>query len=217
MSSGDVRRVIPVVGSTVGAFGSRFRTSMQLFNSDDEVRFASVTVRPHGVMQTFTIEPQSTLTIDDLLPAMNLEGLGTADLVSNPSVAAVVRVFNDGEGETSMTEELVTEEQILEAGEVATVLAPHDPSASRFNIGIRAFEESATLVATVRSPQGVVVATRELVLGPHHFQHTSAFDATGHAFTGDESVTWEVQSGRAVIYGVWTDNITNDPGFHVAR
>ncbi|MGK2858951.1 MAG: hypothetical protein ACSLFQ_17265 [Thermoanaerobaculia bacterium] len=116
-----------------------------------------------------------------------------------------------------MTEEVVAEADVLQAGAKATILAPHDIAAARFNVGVRTLEEGARLRVTVRSPLGLVVAEKELDFPPTWFQQTTAGAVTGHAFTGDESVTWEVLSGQAVIYGVWTDNTTQDPSFQRAR
>ena len=36
------------------------------------------------------------------------------------------------------------------------------------------------------------------------------------AYTGDESIVYTIDEGSAIVYGVWTDNVTQDPSLHFA-
>jgi hypothetical protein len=72
------------------------------------------------------------------------------------------------------------------------------------------------VTATVRNPEGVAVRTVPLTFAAESFQQSAASALLGYTFTGDESVVFEIEEGSAVIYGVWTDNVTQDPALQYA-
>ena len=218
--------VIAVAGSTSGAFGSNFKTGAQLHNPSDAPMNAVFVYHPAGTPGTsndsslaVTVDPHATFAIDDILPRLGHTGLGTMDLIVTSSVrpVAVVRVFHDGEeGQSSMTEEVLEPRDAVRAGQRASVIGAHSPGTARFNIGIRTLEAGARILATVQDRDGAVLKTVELSYPGTYFFQTSANSLLNMTVTGDERVTFKVLEGAAFFYGVWTDNVTQDPSFHFA-
>lgn len=129
-------------------------------------------------------------------------------MVGHDPPVAVTRVYNDAGagGQTSLTEELMAPERAIGAGQRATILAPHDrPGPASTSACGRSKEEQ-------RSPP--LSARRDYP--STWFEQVSATQQLGITFTGDESITYEVQSGAAILYGVWTDNTTQDPSLQFA-
>lgn len=112
--------------------------------------------------------------------------------------------------------DLVPFEEVLRKNEEALVVAPHAPDVSRFNIGLRTFDEGVHATATVRDPDGKVIGVVALLFPANTFIQQNAGDLLGPIFTGDESVTFRIEDGSAVIYGVWTNNVTQDPALQYA-
>ncbi|HEV8434242.1 MAG TPA: hypothetical protein VGR95_12580, partial [Thermoanaerobaculia bacterium] len=223
-------RVIAVVGSLPGNFGSYFRTSVQLYNPQTTAISGKIVFHTIGVTGSssdpslaYVLAPGKTLTYADLLPAMGVaSGIGTADLVADVNSAfpsALVRVFNDGgaAGTTGLTEELMKTGDALVPGDLAVLIAPSDATKLRLNIGVRTLDAGATMQITVRDRDGNVVKTTSKAFDPTFFQQSSAADLTGYAFTGGESISIQITGGSAFLYGATTDNTSNDPSVQFAR
>ncbi|MEP6470758.1 MAG: hypothetical protein ABJC28_01990 [Acidobacteriota bacterium] len=223
--------IIPVVGSTPGALGQAFfRTSVQLYNPSNARMTGRLVYHPAGSSATATdpfltyvLEPGETRSIADLLPAMGLTGLGSLDVVTDAGTGTpilVVRVFNDGgaAGTSGFTEEAVTPAQALVAGERGFLIAPPDPALYRFNVGVRTLGSGATLAITARNAAGTVTRTLTRTYPPNYFeQRDSASFLNGAPVTANESITVQVVSGSAIVYGATVDNHTNDPSLQLAR
>jgi streptogramin lyase len=169
----DPMQILPVVGSTVGVGESFFRTSVQLHNAGTTPSVGGIVFHPSGragsvqdPALTFTLAPGETRTIPDLLPAMGLSGLGSADVILTlgsagnvPVVAA--RVFNDAgaAGTTGFALNALTTDDALHAGRRGVLFVPSDLTAFRFNIGVRTLNEPVLMTLTVRDAAGAIVAT----------------------------------------------------------
>ncbi len=223
--------IIPVVGSTPGALGQAFfRTSVQLYNPSNARMTGRLVYHPAGSSAsatdpflTYVLEPGETRSIADLLPAMGLTGLGSLDVVTDAGTGTpilVVRVFNDGgaAGTSGFTEEAVTPAQALVAGERGFLIAPPDPALYRFNIGVRTLGSGATLAITARNTAGTVTRTLTRTYPPNYFeQRDSASFLNGAPVAANESITIQVVSGSAIVYGATVDNHTNDPSLQLAK
>jgi hypothetical protein len=225
--SGEMR-ILPVIGSTPGALGSFFKTGVQLHNPGTTAIRGRVVYHPQGVSGsmadpslTYVLEPGETVSWDDLLPAMSLSGLGSADIISEegPLPLSVVRIFNDaGElGTTGMTEDQVALGNALAAGDRGLLIAPPDPAKARFNIGIRTLSEGATITATVRNSFGTAVKSVTKSFPPVFFTQTPAPALVEMELQGSDTILLEVESGSAILYGATTDNISQDPMIKVVR
>lgn len=224
-------RVLPVVGSAPGSFGSYFKTMVQLYNPKSVGVSGRIIYHPQGVSGTaddpslsFSIAPGKTLSYADLLPAMGVaSGVGTADIVADltsPLPIVVARVFNDGgaAGTTGLTEEALHTDDALKAGQTGVLLAPADVTRFRLNVGIRTLEQGASMTVTVRDKDGGIVKTVTRSYGPTFFaQVGSAVLLDGFVLAGGETISFEVTAGSAFVYGSTTDNTTNDPNVQFAR
>ena len=220
------RLILPVIGSGSGAFGSLFRTRLQIENPTSDVLHGSIRVRPAGTVQSdsdaslpFTIAPGQVAKFDDLMAGIG--AIGTGDLLVDNGVVppAVVTVLNDAgaAGTTSASYAPIDDATALRPGSTAVLLAPEDPSTARFNIGVRALDSGATIRFTLRHGDGSAAATITSTYGNGVLDQRSASDLFGTAITGGDSVEITVLDGAAIVYGTTTDNRTNDPSIQFAR
>jgi hypothetical protein len=222
------RSVLAAAGSTSGLFGSRFATGLQLFNPSAVPFTATLTFHPAGASgnasdphRDLTVTAGATAAMDNVLAAIGnqINGLGSLDLVSSAATMPVMlaRVYSIAEeGQLSLTTPLIAEEDFLKAGEAGVLTAPHALSVQRFNLGVRTLSNGARITATVRHRNGATLKVVTLEFGPTVFAQTSAQALLGLTFTGDESIVFSIDSGAAVIFGTWTDNITQDPALQYA-
>jgi uncharacterized protein YjdB len=223
----QLMRVVPVVGSTAGNFGSFFKTSVQLFNPATATVSGQIVYHPSdgaadGTLP-YSLEPGASIAWDDLLPAMGRSGLGTADILGDFGSAlpvSSIRVFNDAgaDGTTGLNEEAFRVEDALQSGQTSAIIAPGDFTRFRLNIGIRTLSQGAAMTVTVRSREGVTLDTINRDFPATHFEQTSSANfLLGLVLTGGESITVRITSGSAFLYGATTDNTTNDPSIQFAR
>jgi hypothetical protein len=224
-------RVIPVVGSTAGSFGSLFKTEMQFFNPQTSGSMTCKLVfHPAGVAGS-TSDPTRLVTLDagevfstaDVVAAMGQSGLGSLD-ISVPAGQSVpmllTRVYNDAgaDGTSSLTEEpvqvsdaLTIGGNLLGRGVTGFLVTPRDPNRTRFNIGVRTLYSGATIQVTLRNSDGTVVRTVTHTYTANYYVQTDAAAFAGGPIAGDQSIQISISSGSAIVYGSTTDNITNDP------
>lgn len=229
--SPDPAGIVPVVGSTPGALAqSFFRSTVQLHNPRPTSLAGRLVYHPQGVEGSasdpsllYALEPGETRSIPDLLPAMALTGLGSLDVVptqGQPVPFVVVRVFNDAGvfGTTGFSEELVVPSDALAAGQRGILVAPPDASLFRFNVGVRTLASGATLSISVRNASGAVVRTFTRAYPASYFeQRDSAAFLGAAAVAANDTITIQVVSGGAIVYGATVDNRTNDPSLQLAR
>jgi len=222
--------VVPVVGSTPGASQAFFRTSVQLHNPGAAAVSGRLIYHPQGTSAGasdpslfYALAPGETRSIPDLLPAMGLTGLGTLDVVPEVGTAVpliVVRVFNDGGalGTTGFTEELVLPADALGAGQRGVLIGPIDTALYRFNVGVRTLGAGAVLSIVVRNAAGTVTRTLTRTYAPNYFeQRDSGAFLEGAVLAANDTITVQVVSGSAIVYGATVDNRTNDPSLQLAR
>ncbi|MEA2465526.1 MAG: hypothetical protein QOJ98_3273 [Acidobacteriota bacterium] len=223
-------RVLPVVGSLAGNFGSFFRTSLQLYNPHGSAVSGRIVFHPAGAAGsdtdpslTYSILPGKTLAFADLLPAMGVAGgIGSADLIADATSGfpvALGRVFNDAgaAGTSGFGEDALPIARALQAGSTGALLAPDDAQRFRLNIGVRTLDSGAAMTITVRDRDGAIVKTVTRTDGPVSFFQVSSFALLGgYVLTGGETISFELTSGSAFIYGATTDNVTNDPSVQIA-
>jgi len=222
-------RILPVVGSTPGAGGTFFKTSVQLNNAGGTPIAGRITFHASGTPGSesdpalfYFLAPGQTQSFADLLPAMGRSGVGSADIevTSGSAPVATVRVFNDAgpAGTTGFTEEMMREEEALAAGQNAVLLIPSDLAAFRFNIGVRTLDAGASMTLTVRDASGAIVATVPRSFpGTDHLQQAASEFLEGVTLPAGGSVTAAVESGGAIVYGATVDNRTGDPSLQLAR
>ena len=230
-------RVIPVVGSVPGAFGSRFKTEMQFFNPQTSGQMSvKLVFHPAGVpgsgadtARLVLLDPGEIYSTADVVAAMGQSGLGTLDLTvpADQSLPIILtRVYNDAGalGTSSLTEEPVPMSDDVEVGTpllargvTGFLITPRDPAKTRFNVGVRTLYSGAKISVSVRNDAGVVIRTVTHTFTANYFVQMDAATFTGGPIVGDQSIQISVSSGSAIIYGSTTDNITNDPAIQFVR
>jgi hypothetical protein len=216
--------VIPVAVSAPGQNGSFFRTAVQAYNGGLTPIIGTFIFRPQGssitganVSLAYTIDPGETIYFADLLAAMGQTGIGSVDVTAaNGTTAPVlpVRVFNDAgaAGTTGFTENVKKANDIIGVGSNVVLVAPFDPAAFRFNIGVRTFSAGTSIEVTVRDQKGAVRKTLSLSYGPNFFQQFDAGSFLGGlAPNASDTITVFVKDGGLVLYATTADNTTNDP------
>jgi hypothetical protein len=211
-----VAAVIPVVFSGAGAAGSFFRTEAWLQNPtggsiSGHVVFTLQGPRPGGFFP-YSLGPYEAQSAD-------LGGsFGNLDIVPTigPAPLASVHLFNDlGPGGTlGFTESDVPVAEALATGDRGVLLGPPDPGNFRFNIGMRGIP-TATISITIRKRDGTLAATKSQTAGV--LVQTAAKALIGFPLDPSMTMTFEVTSGVALVYGVTADNRTNDTSFQLAR
>jgi hypothetical protein len=236
--------VVPVAISSGGAGSSFFRTSAQLRHAMDPAAQGQPGVTPvigrlvfHRLGSagaegdsslSFSLNAGAVLTISDLLAEMGVIGIGSVDVLesSGPPPIGILRVFNDAgaAGTFGFTEDLLKPADALNPGDRGILIAPPDTTQFRFNIGVRTLSAGATLTLTVRDSSGLLKrSVTRTFLATYMIQDTAANflvdAATPQPLTlgPSDSITVQVASGNAIVYGASADNKTNDPSFQVAK
>jgi len=228
VDAGTLRAVIPVAGSTTGAFGSNFRTSLQLSNRTARVQMGSLVFHPAGESASpsdptlpYKLEAYQTISYEDVVAEMGASGLGTIDLVveSGGVPALVARAYDDQQekGTAGTGIDLVATADALSKGDSTTLIVPYDLERFRFNIGVRTLNTGGLAHVRVIDASGTTQAEiGPLTFGPNFFVQKPAAELLGTTLHANDSIAITVDDGDLIIYGTLTDNTTNDPAIHIA-
>ena len=222
--------IIPVGISGPGQNGARFRVAVQLYNPTGATITGRFIFHPQGVSGSaadpslaFAIDAGDTQNFGDLLASMGQTGIGSIDIAVTSGVAppvASVRVFNDqgAAGTTGFTEGSFKPSEALGAGARGVLVGPSNIAAFRFNVGVRTLSSGAAIAITVRDSNGTILRTFSKTYPANFFEQLDvASFLGGFPLAANQSVTIDVVSGNAFVYGATADNITNDPAVLFAR
>ena len=220
-------RVIPAVISGAGANGAYFRTALQLHNPSSAPMTGILRFHPAGVAGSDTdpslpyeLSPGETEYFADLVTAVGAQGLGSLDVILDDGGAprAVTRVLNDGgeNGTTGMFEPMLSAADALQPGQSATLIAPPDLNASRYNVGIRTLAPTE-LTIELRNSSGVLQKTITRTYPATYYEQNPAATLLGTALGPNDTILFRLVSGKAFVYGAATDNRTQDPSIELAR
>ena len=228
-----VASVLPVAGSTPGAFDSYFRTAIQLSNPSSLQISGRLEFHPSGAVSSsadpglpFSVEPFSTFAEEDIVEAMGQSGLGTLDVVVpivsvGPLVSARVYADAGDRGTFGFTEEGVAASccgsQVISIGGAGLLVAPPDPVHFRFNIGVRALFKAPTITFRVLGADGTALWQATRSYPPSTFVQEPAETLLGGPLAAGALITVEVSAGTAIVYGATVDNRTNDPSIQFAK
>ena len=210
--------IVPVVGSTRGQSNANFKTELQLTNTSEVTSSGWLIYRPFGLVQRYELAAFATRSYADVVAAMGGSGLGSLDiLVDAGSLPAIVaRAYDDQpNGTTGVTVPAVAIEDVLTRNDVVALIAPRDRTRYRFNVGVRAVDDGATLELTVHDAAGVTRHTRTITFGAHEFVQQPGDSFAGIALQSDDSIAIRVTAGTAIVYATTVDNITNDGAIQV--
>ncbi len=220
--AGDLR-IIPGVGTLTGAFGSNFKTQVQLTNPGTSTIAGKIVFHPGGVSGNssdpslpYTLSIWQTVNFDDLLPAMGMAtGLGSVDVVptSGPAPVVVARIFNDGgtAGTAGFSEPLFRPEKASQAGDSAVFIIPADLTNYRFNMGVRTLSQGVTATFTVWDSSGHLLNSVQKSFDPSFFLQAKGTDFLGIAsLPANGSIGITITQGSAIFFAPTVDNRTQD-------
>jgi hypothetical protein len=235
--------VLPVVASTIGGWGSSWKTAVQIENlHESKVIEGRLVFRRtgHGSSAApeipFSVAAQEVLTFPDIVAEFDETGAGSLDVVvtSGPLPQVSAHLFNDGGGagthglQQAAIDPASSEiwcwgqpdfpgSSVLRSGVSGFLITPESPPEARFNIGVRTLSAGAAIVAELRDRDGHLLHTATRSYAPNHFEQVSAEEFLGVPIGGTQSIRLSVTKGLAIVYGVATDNITNDPSMQHVR
>ncbi len=235
----QIRGFIPVVGSAAGSNGSNFKTSLQLLfgaptssgSITGKLVFhpASTSGTSTDPTITYNVGADQVVTYSDIVATFGRSGLGSVDLITASGATKpviITRVYNDAGilGTSGLTEDTIdpADPRVINAGFTAFLVTPVDPSKTRFNIGVRTGASGASLTAILRDTNGTILKTVTKTYLPNWFEQVDANGVSLTSFFGvtavgpNQSISINVSSGSAIVYGSTTDNITNDPNIQFA-
>jgi hypothetical protein len=224
------KSVIPLVGSTRGAGGALFKTSLRLRGTKSNQRGLLI-FHPANAPAQITdpsIEYRlagtaSTQAWDDIVAAFGVNGVGTIDIVpefteqSRWSVpAAEIRLYNvTSVGTYGATEAQTQAYDYLaenpDALKEVTVTVPGPDL--RLNLAIRSFELPTTAEAEVLR-DGDRVAINAIDIPKETLLFNAAHFFTGFELRAGDVVTIRITGGGGIPLYTLTDNSTNDPALY---
>lgn len=229
------RIVVPGVGSTTGANGSQWKTSLQL------VGFGSGTVyfRPMGTFHGDDRDPHvrydlgtmgmagipGVHQVADLNAAMGVTGVGHLDIVPDffdegapphregylaPRVEA--RIYNEaGDGRFGSVVQALTPMQLQRA--LLHIIVPADyPERARMNIGLRTFDQPSRIrVGEYVREWDAILIWDEIEIPPHTYRQMPLAELYPEVTAGANLLLIgdDRNAAMAGYYSV-TDNVTND-------
>jgi hypothetical protein len=212
------RIVFPLVGSTPGAFGGRFKTSLKLTASNANQK-GTLVFHPAGKPASdsdpsmpFALAAGETRLIDDIVAAMGQSGIGSLDIIPDENGDPIVpvaeaRLYNDTAAGTFGTHAMpiYPAEYLRPAG---MKLSPTD-SRFRINVGFRTFTDTAITIL-INGTDGRLRDFREARFSAGWMQMTTLSELAGSEIKEGEAVTL-LFSGAVVPFYTVTENRTNDP------
>ncbi len=216
-ATSSIARVMTVAGSVAGAFGSQFRTQVQLFNPYSTSISGTLVFHPASTSGTsadpslpYNIAAGRVSVFTDIVPSLGSTGLGSIDFVvptGQNLPITITRVYNDAGslGTSGLTEDLVattSDNRVIIQGGTGFLVAPPDPAKARLNIGIRSLSQGASLTATLKDgATGVTRATVTKTYQPNWFEQPGASALFGVPIGANDIIQISVSAGSAIIYG----------------
>jgi hypothetical protein len=211
------RAIVPVAGSTPGAFGGQFKTALELRGAANES--GRIVFHPAGKVAAdddpsipYSFVNTRVIVHDDVVGAMGQKGLGSLEIV--PDAASVDRI-------PEVSVRLYNDTAMGTFGTYAAPVLPYDylrpegvqirvPDARfRLNIGITTLA-AASMEAVIRRADGRLDGLRTRTFPAGWMEMKSAADFIGTALNPGDQVTLSF-NGAAVPFYPSTENATNDP------
>ena len=213
------RAVLPVVGSTPGAFGGKFKTSLILrpFSANQRGRLV---FHPAGQVASdsdpsiaYSFTSNAPLVFDDVVAAIGQSGIGSLDVIPDEDASSIVpkieaRLYN----ETPL-------------GTFGTVVAPAYPidylrppsmevtiperDSARVNIGFRTLTD-VTMRIFVENAAGTLLSFHDVSYPAGWMQMTPPAQFVGKPVQKGYVITVGF-SGAIIPFYTITENSTNDP------
>jgi hypothetical protein len=218
------KSVVPIAGSTAGAFGGRFKTSLRLVSNGPEER-GRIVFHPAGAVATASDPSLSyslgaageAIVFDDIVAQMGRTGVGSLDIVPDADASSVLpnveaRLYNDAATGTFGTfTNAVYPIDYLEPPAL-TFTIPSEPF--RINLGLRTLT-TARAKALIYGLNGRLRDFRDLEWPADYTILGTVSQILGQSVEPGEVVTI-LFDGAAIPFYTLTENRTNDPALFVA-
>ena len=219
---------VPAAGAVAGAFGSFFRTSLQLTNQLPSTVTGKLVFHRAGTIgsssdpsMTFSIGAGKTISYADVVTQMQQTGIGSIDIVTTNGVplTSFARTFNDlGSGTLGFAEEIVEPEFALQELQAGTLTLPADPATFRTNLGFRSLDAGATIHLALYDANSALVASNNKTFSANWFEQNGASTYfNGTPLPANGFIVAAVTNGAAIVYGSITDSRINDSALHYLR
>ena len=213
------KAILPIVGSTPGSFGGRFKTSLVLrpfaanqrgrlvFHPAGRVASDSDPSIPYG----FT--GADPLVFEDVVAAIGQSGIGSLDIVPDDDASSLIplveaRLYNEAAVGTFGTfAPPAYPYDYLRPAALEVVIPENDRS--RVNIGFRTITETKMRIL-IYNAVGTLVSFRDVTYPAGWMQMTSASDFAGRTL-GPGQVVQVQFTGAVIPFHTVTENSTNDP------
>lgn len=213
------RAILPVVGSTAGSFGGRFKTSLILRPLAQDQR-GKIVFHPAGRAASdddpsirYAFTGAAPLVYDDIVAAIGQSGIGSLDIIPDEDASSIV---------PGIEARLYNETSIGTFGTLAAPAYPYDylranmlevtipeSDTSRINIGFRTLT-AAKMRIFVYSPEGQLLSFHDVSYPAGWMQMTSANDFAGKTLQKGQRVQ-VIFDGSVIPFHTVTENSTNDP------
>lgn len=226
------RSIIPLVGSTPGANGADFHTSLRLRNYSGADMTGQLVFHPLGVPgssadQSLRYELHNrgdVIQYDDIVKEFNFTGLGSLDIVPDVHGAqasiprAEVHLFN--QTPTGTFGAFESQVQPYDFNVLANPLdlpqaeATMPGPAMRLNVGIRSLDSALVTMLVLRNAQTIGSRSFEMLPDTLVFAPAYVLLPDVDLQPGDVIVIRTFRGTAVPMYSL-TDNVTNDPALFV--
>ena len=217
------KAVLPVVGSTPGAMGGKFKTSLIMRPTSANQR-GRLVFHPAGRVATgsdpsipYSFSHAAPLVFDDVVAAIGQNGIGSLDIIPDEDASSLIpsieaRLYND----TSI-------------GTFGTVVAPSYPydylrppplevvvpetDTARINVGFRTLTETRMRIF-VENAEGTLLSFHDVTYPAGWMQMTPLGAFVGKPLQKGYVVTVAF-NGSVIPFHTVTENSTNDPSLIV--
>jgi hypothetical protein len=212
------KAILPVVGSTPGAFGGKFKTSLVMRPLSITQR-GRIVFHPTGRVATdadpsipYAFSEMKPLIFEDVVAAMGQAGIGSLDIIPDedaPSSMPIIeaRIYNDTTIGTFGTVVMPAYPFDYLHPQPMEVVIP-ESDASRVSIGFRTLTDTKMRIF-VESAEGVLLSFHDVSYPAGWMQMTSPRDFVGKALAKGQVVTVAF-TGSVIPFYTVTDNSTND-------
>ncbi len=219
------KAVLPIVGSAVGAFGSRFKTSLKLTATTGFQR-GKVVFHPAGAVAADG-DPSirydfggvgESVFFEDVVAEMGQGGIGTLDIVPDEDASQIIpeaeaRLFNDTVGGTFGTYESPVFPFDYLNGPSMTVEIP--VGSFRVNVGLRTLTD-VTARILVYGTDKRLREFRAATYPADYMTMGNVAQMIGRDLAAGESFTI-LFDGAVIPFYTITENRTNDPAVFIIR
>jgi len=219
------KAIVPIVGSTAGAFGGKFKTSLKV-TANGGGQHGRIVFHPLGVIASPS-DPSTTyafkfvgdsVAFDDIVGLVGQSGLGSVDIVPDEGAVSTVptveaRLYNDTPAGTfGATTAAVYPFDYLQA---PTLTLQVPAGAFRMNVGLRTLTDTKAKVL-IYGTDGHLRTFLDLAwpAGLTIFLPVEQFISVPIA-PGETAIVYF--DGAAIPFYTTTENRTNDPDLFVAR